>query len=92
MGAANTTTGQRTSLYTFVVAIAKIHQLGYALLPPSSISPDLVPSDYFLFLNLKKWLEDQRFESNAEVDTETILRALRKPITLRDYEIGKGFD
>jgi histone-lysine N-methyltransferase SETMAR len=32
-------------------------------------SPDLAPSDYFLFPNLKKWLGSERFANNEEVQS-----------------------
>ncbi|XP_033213976.1 uncharacterized protein LOC117171040 [Belonocnema kinseyi] len=41
-------------LHTRVVAMAKIHKLGYELLPHLAYSPDLAPCDYFLFPNQKK--------------------------------------
>ena len=34
-------------------------------------SPDLAPSDYYLFADLKKMLQGKRFYSNEEVITET---------------------
>ena len=51
--------------------MTKIHKLGYELLPHPAYSPNLVPSDYFLFPNLKKWLGGKRFGSNEEVITGT---------------------
>ena len=30
-------------------------------------SPDLVPSEFFLFSNLEKWLGGKRFDSNDEI-------------------------
>ena len=32
-------------------------------------SPDLAPSDYHLFMHLKKWLASQRFETDDELQT-----------------------
>ncbi|GBP09164.1 Histone-lysine N-methyltransferase SETMAR [Eumeta japonica] len=58
-------------VHTCLVTIAKIHELRYELLPHPAYSPDLDPCDYYLFLNLKKWLGGKRFESNEEVITET---------------------
>lgn len=37
-----------------VNAVAKLHKLGYKLLLHPQYSPALVPSDYFLFPNMKK--------------------------------------
>lgn len=58
-------------VHTCVVSMAKIHKLGYELLPHPAYSPDLAPCDYFLFPNLKKWLGGKRFRSNEEVIAET---------------------
>ena len=35
----------------------------------ASCSPNLSTSDYFLFLNLKKWLSGQRFANNEDMDS-----------------------
>lgn len=58
-------------VHTCAVTMAKFYQLGYELLQHPPYSPDLAPSDYFLFPNLKKWLGGKRFGSNEEVITET---------------------
>uniref|UniRef100_A0A1B6KPA7 Tc1-like transposase DDE domain-containing protein n=1 Tax=Graphocephala atropunctata TaxID=36148 RepID=A0A1B6KPA7_9HEMI len=46
-------------VHTCLVTMAKIHKLGYELLPHPAYSPDLAPCDYFLIPNLKKWLGDK---------------------------------
>lgn len=53
--------------HTSIVAVAKINDLKFELMPHPPYSPDLAPSDYFLFPNLKKWLGGKRFGSNEEV-------------------------
>jgi histone-lysine N-methyltransferase SETMAR len=58
-------------VHTCAVAMAKIHKLGYELLSHPPYSPDLAPSDYFLFPNLKKWLGGKRFDSNDDVISQT---------------------
>ena len=45
-------------------------KLKFELLQNLPYSPDLVPSDFFLFPNLKKWLGGQLFTLN-EVITQT---------------------
>uniref|UniRef100_A0A6M2DNE2 Putative histone-lysine n-methyltransferase setmar-like protein n=1 Tax=Xenopsylla cheopis TaxID=163159 RepID=A0A6M2DNE2_XENCH len=50
--------------HTSVLATTKLQELGYELLPHPTYSPDLAPSDFFLFPNLKKALVGQKFESN----------------------------
>lgn len=47
--------------------MAKINELKFELLPHPPYSPDLAPSDYHLFPNLKKWLGGRRFENNEAV-------------------------
>ncbi|CAG4985279.1 unnamed protein product [Colias eurytheme] len=49
--------------------MAKTEELKFELLPHAPYSPDLAPSDYFLFPNLKKWLGGKRFASNEDVET-----------------------
>lgn len=38
------------------IVAAKMHELGYELLPHPPYSPDLAPCDYYLFPNMKKCL------------------------------------
>jgi [histone H3]-lysine36 N-dimethyltransferase SETMAR len=40
---------------------AKLHELGYELLLYPPFSPDLAPSDFFLFANLKRMLAAKKF-------------------------------
>ena len=47
--------------------MVKLYELGYELVPHLPYSPDLAPSDYILFPNLKKWLDGKRFSSNDEI-------------------------
>ena len=49
--------------------MVKIDELKFKLLPHAPYLPDLAPSDYFLFPNLKKWLDGQRFANNEEVES-----------------------
>ena len=51
--------------------IAKLSESGYKLLPHPHLSPDLAPSDYWRFADLKKMLQEKRFGSNEEVIAET---------------------
>ena len=59
------------SPHTSVVSMAKINDLRFELLPHPPYSPDLAPSDYYLFPNLKRWLQGKRFSTNEEVICET---------------------
>jgi hypothetical protein len=49
---------------------AKLHELGYELLPHPPYSPDLAPSDLFLFADLKRMLAGKKFSTNEEVIVE----------------------
>ena len=51
--------------------MAKLNELSFELLPHRPYSPDLAPSDYYLFVDLKKMLQGKRFYSNEEVITKT---------------------
>ena len=54
-----------------LATMAKLNELSFELLPHPPYSPDLAPSDYYLFADLKKMLQGKRFYSNEEVITET---------------------
>jgi len=51
------------------LTMAKLHELGFQLVDHPPYSPDLAPSDFFLFPELKKTLSGQKFATNAEVIT-----------------------
>ena len=51
--------------------LLKLDQLRFELVAHPPYSPDLAPSDYYLFPNLKRWLQGKRFTSNEEVIAET---------------------
>jgi len=46
-----------------------VEQLGLAVLPHLTYSPDLAPSDYHLFGPMKKMLGGQKFASDTEVQS-----------------------
>ena len=54
-------------VHTCKIAMDAVEGNGYELLPHPAYSPDLAPSDYFLFLNLKKDIHGLHFRSNEEV-------------------------
>ena len=62
--------------------MAKLHELHFELLPHPSYSPDLAPSDYYLFADLKSMLQGERFGSNEEVIAET--EAYKKGVEMLD--------
>ena len=49
------------------IAMDAAERNGYELIPHPTSSPDLAPSDYFLFPNLKKDIRGRHFRSNEEV-------------------------
>lgn len=53
------------------VSNEKLEELSFEKVPHAPYSPDLTPSDYYLFPNLKRWLAGKRFESNEEIEFET---------------------
>lgn len=53
--------------HTAQKTIAKITELKYELLQHPAYSPDLAPSDFWLFPHLKQYLRGKRFSSNEEV-------------------------
>ena len=60
---------------------AKLQELGFELLPHPPYSPDLAPSDFFLFSNLKRMLAGKKFFADEEVfeETEAYFEAKDKP-------------
>ena len=47
--------------------MAKLHELHFELILHQHLSPDLAPSDFWLFADLKRMLQGKRFGSNEEV-------------------------
>ena len=56
-------------IHTCKVALDAVERNGYELIPHAAYSPDLVPSDFFLFPNLKKDIRGLHFRSDEEVVT-----------------------
>ena len=54
-----------------ITTMAKLHKLLLELLQHPPYSPDLAPSDYWLFADLKRMLQGKRFGSNEKVILET---------------------
>ena len=54
-------------VHTCKIAMDAVERNGYELIPHPAYSPDLAPSDYFLFPNLKKDIRGRHFRSNEEV-------------------------
>ena len=54
-------------VHTFKVAMNAVERNGYELIPLPAYSPDLAPSDFFLFPDLKKDIRGRHFRSDEEV-------------------------
>ena len=54
-------------VHTCKIAMDAVERNGYELIPHPAYSPDLAPSDCFLFPNLKKDIHGCHFRSNEEV-------------------------
>src|SRR5436190_12976832 len=75
-------------VHTSVIAMAKINELNFELLPHAPYSPDLAPSDYFLFPNLKKWLGGKRFANNKRWNLR-LMAILRRSTVLTINRVSK---
>jgi len=60
-----------TPSHTSLKAMAKLDQLRFELVAHPPYSPDLAPSDYYVFPNLKRWLQGKRFTSSEKIIAET---------------------
>ena len=54
-------------VHTSQVAMQAVRDCGFELLPHPPYSPDLAPSDYYLFSELKKELRGQRYDDDDEL-------------------------
>ncbi|GFX68646.1 histone-lysine N-methyltransferase SETMAR [Trichonephila clavipes] len=77
--------------HTSSVAMAKINELVFELLDHPPYSPDLAPSDFFLFPHLKFALGGHRFSSNKEqysLRKQLFWRERHRVLFLRVTEMG----
>ena len=58
---------ESVGVHTCKIAMDAVERNGYELILHPIYSPDLAPSDYFLFPNLKKDIRGRNFRSNEEV-------------------------
>ena len=72
--------------------MVKLNELRFELLSHAPYSPDLAPSDYWLFADLKNMHQGKRFGSNEEVigETEAYFESKYNPIekSYVGYHIG----
>ena len=60
-----------TPCHKLIATMIKLHEFLFELLLHLPYSPDLAPSDYSLFADLKRMLQGKRFGSNEEVISKT---------------------
>ena len=56
--------------HKLIAMMSKLHDLHFELLLHPPYSPDLAPSNYWLFADLKRMLQGNRFGSNEEMISE----------------------
>ena len=54
-------------VHTFKIAMDAVERNGYELIRQPAYSPDVAPSDYFLFTNVKRDIRGRHFQTNEEV-------------------------
>lgn len=59
-----------TSASSSIKIMTKLKELKYELLGHPQYSPDLDPSEFYLFPNLKGWLQGKRFATNTQLEME----------------------
>ena len=72
------------------IATDAVERNGYELIPHPAYSPDLAPSDYFLFPNLKKDTRGRHFRSNEEVVAAVEVGQRQGPWLLQFWADGTG--
>ena len=72
-----------------ITTMAKLHELYFKLLPHPPYSPDLAPSDYWLFAHLKRMLQGKKFGSNEKVisKTKAYIEAKNKSFDKKSIEL-----
>ena len=72
--------------------MVKLNELRFELLPHPPYSPDLVPSDYWLFADVKKMLQGKRFGSNEEAiaETEAYFESKGKSLSQKTHRKVRG--
>ena len=70
------------TVHTCKVAMDAVERNGYELIPNPAYSPDLAPSDFFLFPNLKKNIHGLHFRSDEE-----FVMAVEKWVNGKDSDI-----
>ena len=69
-----------------------LDHFGWEVFDHPPYSPDLAPSGYHLFPNMKTWLATQRFDDDAELQTGVNERLKPQAATFYDDGINKLVD
>lgn len=56
--------------HTALNVVTKFNELDHEVLPHPAYSPDLAPSDFYLFPNFKRWLQGKKFHSMEMIQNE----------------------
>ena len=75
--------------HTSKISKAAISELGFTELDHPPYSPDLAPSDYFLFPNMKKHLRKKTYTSDDQVENATKRWLANKPESFYSQGISK---
>ena len=68
-------------VHTCKVAMDAVERNGYEFIPHPAYSPDLAPSDFFLFPNLKKDIRGLHFRSDEKVVTHLRSGSMERTLT-----------
>lgn len=66
-----------------------IENIGFELIPHPPYSPDLAPSDFYLFRNLKSWLKQKRFTTQDDLEAAVLGWFQSKPKTFYEKAIDE---
>ena len=80
------------SCHKSIAMMTKLHDLHFELFLHPPYSPDLTPSDYWLFADLKRMLQGKIFSSSEEVISETILRPKTNHSTKRHQIVREALE
>lgn len=77
-----------------VLAMAKFNEIGNELRPHLSYFPDLAHSNYFLFSNLMKWLDEQRSTktTNSSLKRRRILSTMTNFLIWKEWKNGETLE
>lgn len=56
--------------HTAGMTVAKLHEIGFHVLPHPPYSPDLSPSDFYLFSAMKSAIRGKNYTNSADISTE----------------------